>query len=291
MFYRPREPNDYGVSIGTILMDTTLDEIEFLASSQHRVGVLEALIETPLDRRDLRAATGASSPTMGRVLADLEDRRWISKEGRTYELTGLGMFVATRLGAFRDSMRLEHAVREVWPWLPHDLEGFSIELFADVTVSRPGPGYPYQPVERITELVQEAGLMRGFGMVMLKSSNLEVFFARSLVDLRSDYVYPPDVFEQILAWDPEAVLEAVQHPNCTVWLHDDLPLDDRCGICLFDDHVSICCYDGETGAFQATIDTGSLELVEWAESYYEQLRAEAKPFHDADDLVSPDSSL
>ena len=270
-------------------MDRTLEDIEFLASSQHRVGVLDALIETPRDRRDLRTATGASSPTMGRVLTDLEDRHWIVKAGRTYELTDLGEFVATRLRAFRDDMRLEHAVREVWPWLPHELEDFTIELFADLVVSRPGPGYPYQPVERVTELVQNAGLMRGFGMVMLKSSNLEVFFARSLEDLRSDYVYPPEAFEQILAWDPEAVLKAVQHTNCTVWLHPDLPLDDRCGICLFDDHVSICCYDGETGTLQATIDTGSPELVEWAESYYERLRAEATPFHDADDLVSVDS--
>ena len=270
-------------------MDRTLEDIEFLASSQHRVGVLDALIETPRDRRDLRTATGASSPTMGRVLTDLEDRHWIVKAGQTYELTDLGEFVATRLRAFRDDMRLEHAVREVWRWLPHELEDFTIELFADLVVSRPGPGYPYQPVERVTELVQNAGLMRGFGMVMLKSSNLEVFFARSLEDLRSDYVYPPEAFEQILAWDPEAVLKAVQHTNCTVWLHPDLPLDDRCGICLFDDHVSICCYDGETGTLQATIDTGSPELVGWAESYYERLRAEATPFHDADDLVSVDS--
>ncbi len=271
-------------------MDTTLEDIEFLSSSQHRVGVLDALIESPCDRRELRTLTGASSPTMGRVLTDLQTRHWITKEGRTYRLTDLGEFVANRLGEFRNAMDLERSLREVWPWLPHELENFSVELFSDVTVSRPGPGYPYQPVERITELVQDAGLMRGFGMVMLKSSNLEVFFARSLDDLRSDYVYPPEVFEQIFEWNPDAVLKAVRHSNCTVWIHDDLPLDDRCGICLFDDHVSICCYDRETGALQATIDTGSPELVEWAESYYVRLRAEAEPFHDVDDLISLDSN-
>ena len=60
-------------------------------------------------------------------------------------------------------MGVEHSIREVWPWLPHELENFSIELFADITVAKPGPGYPYQPVERITEFVQNAGLMLGFG--------------------------------------------------------------------------------------------------------------------------------
>ena len=272
-------------------MDPTLDDIEFLASSQHRVGVLDALLVTPCDRDDLRTATGASSATMGRILSDFENRHWITREGRTYRVTDLGEFVATRLCEFRDAMGLEGSLREVWPWLPYELEDFTVELFDDIVVSRPGPGYPYQPVERITELVRGAGMMRGFGMVMLKSSNLEVFFSRSLDDLRSDYVYPPDVFGQIVAWDPEAVRRAITHPNCTVWIHDDLPLDDRCGICLFDDHVSICCYDGETGALQATVDTGSPELVEWAESYYERLRSEAKPLTEADDGLSVETDL
>ena len=71
-------------------MTRQLDEIEFLARSVHRVGVLDVLAEGPRDRDDLRAATGASSPTIGRVLADLEDRRWIERAGATYELTPLG---------------------------------------------------------------------------------------------------------------------------------------------------------------------------------------------------------
>ena len=269
-------------------MSATLEEIEFLASSKHRVGVLDVLSDGPFDRRELRSATGASAPTMGRVLTDLEDRYWVTNEGKTYHLTDLGSFVATRLREFRDDMHLERSVRELWPWLPYELDDFSIELFDDLMISRPGPGYPYQPVERITELVEEAGLMRGFGMVMLKSSNLEVFFTRSLEDLKSDYVYPPEVFEQIVAWDPDAVAKAVEHPNCTVWIHDDLPLDDQCGICLFDDHVSICCYDGETGALQATIDTGSPGVVEWAESYYDRLRGDAMLCTEVDDFSSID---
>jgi hypothetical protein len=37
-------------------MTSGLDEIEFLARSEHRVGVLDALAERPSDRHDLRAA-------------------------------------------------------------------------------------------------------------------------------------------------------------------------------------------------------------------------------------------
>ena len=50
------------------------------------------------------------------------------------------------------------------------MEGFTVDLFADATVSYPGPGYPSQPVERVTELIESAESMRGFGTTVVKSS-------------------------------------------------------------------------------------------------------------------------
>lgn len=270
-------------------MDAALDEIEFLISSNHRVGVLDALHEHPCDRDGLRTATGASSPTMGRILTDFEDRYWIVKEGQTYRLTDLGEFVAAQLQEFLDAMQFERTLRDIWPWLPHEIDGFSVELFTDVVVSQPGPGYPYQPVERLTDLIAETTAMRGFGMAMLKSGNLEVFFDRALDDLECEYIYPPTVFEELLLWDEQTVLETASRANYTVLLHDELPIDERCGICLFDDRVSICCYDQETGTFQSLVDTGSTEMCTWAASYYERLREEARPLDEADNLVSIES--
>lgn len=270
-------------------MDATLDDIEFLASSDHRVGVLDALASGPCDRDDLRTATGASSPTLGRILADFQDRHWIERDGKTYQLTDLGEFVADQFEGFRDAMAYQRRLREVWRWLPHEIDGFSVELFTDVVVSQPGPGYPYEPVERLTDLITTTRTMRGFGMALLKSGNLEPFFENALNGLECEYIYPPAVFEKLLSWDEETVVEAATRANYTVLLHNDLPLNDRCGICLFDDRVSVCCYDPETGTLQSLVDTGSDEMRTWAESYYEQLRDEARPLDDADDLLSVES--
>ncbi len=270
-------------------MDATLDDIEFLVSSDHRVGVLDALVGGSCDRDDLRTATGASSPTLGRILADFQDRHWIERDEKRYQLTDLGEFVADQFEGFRDAMAYQRRLREIWPWLPHEIEGFSVGLFTDVVVSRPGPGYPYKPVERLTELITTTKTMRGFGMALLKSGNLEPFFDHALKDMECEYVYPPVVFEELLSWDEDVVAEAATRPNYTVLLHDDLPLNDRCGICLFDDRVSICCYDSETGALQSLVDTGSDGMRTWAESYYEQVRDGAHPLDDADDLLSIES--
>lgn len=270
-------------------MNASLADIEFIVRSDHRVAVLEMLTEHPYDRTDLRTATGASSPTMGRVLADFEDRHWIVRNDQTYELTALGEFVSDRLREFRDAMQLERTLREVSRWLPHEINGFSVSLFTDAVVSYPGPGYPYQPVERFTRLLRQTQTMRGFGMAILKSSNLEAFFDRALEDLECEYIYPPAVFEELLFWDEETVMEAARRANYTVLLHDALPCSEWCGVCLLDERVSICCYDPETGMLRALVDTESAEMRMWAESTYERYRDKALPLEESDTIVSSES--
>ncbi len=108
-------------------MESSLDDIEFLARSDHRTAVLDALAERPCDRNELRATTGASSPTMGRILGDFEERRWIVRKGPNYRLTPLGDYVAERFADLRKAMKTERKLRDVWQWLPREMEDFSVE--------------------------------------------------------------------------------------------------------------------------------------------------------------------
>lgn len=261
-------------------MEGTLDEIEFLVASDHRVSVLEALRDSPRDRNDLRGLTGASSPTMSRILVDFENRNWIERNDRVYRLTGLGAFVVDRLDAFVDAMGTEQELRDVWPWLPHDIEGFTVDLFDDVTVTRPNPGYPDRPDERRLQLIDDASVWRGFGMAMLGLRTLNASFGRFLDEsdeLRCDYIYPTDVFDELLAWDSDAIAEAARSESYTVMLHDGLPIDDRFEICIFDDRVTISCYDQETGGLQALVETTSPEMYSWAADNFERFRQDARP--------------
>ncbi|WP_332898900.1 helix-turn-helix transcriptional regulator [Haladaptatus sp. CMSO5] len=258
-------------------MDSAIDDIEFLARSAHRVGVLEALETSPHDRADLRAVTGASSPTMGRILSDFEHRRWIVREGRTYELTPLGEFVADRFLRLCAAMETEHKLRDIWQWLPREMEGFSVDLFADAVVSVPGPGYPYEPVERLTQLIQGTSRMRGFDTIVQKSINNEAVCDAVLSGMELEYVFSPTALEGTYAWNPERVQEVATSENCTVLVHDNLPDGDRCGLGIVDDRVGICCHDIATGALVAIIDTDAPAAREWALSVYERVRADATP--------------
>ena len=257
-------------------MNPSLEEIDFLARSGHRVGVMEELTNGPRERRDLRDATDASSPTMSRILSSFEDRRWIVRDGPSYELTSLGEFVAERFLDLREAMDIERKLRDVWQWLPREMEGFSVDLFTDAVVSYPGPGYPYEPVERLTHLIENTTRLRGFDSIVFKSINNETVCQAVIDGMELEYVYSPSALEKTLAWNPDRVKEIASRDHCTVYVHDDLPDRSRCGLGIVDDRAGICCHDAETGALTAVIDTGAPAARAWAISTFEQVREEAR---------------
>jgi predicted transcriptional regulator len=267
-------------------MGSPIEEIEFIASSKHRGGVLDTLVEGGCDRADLQAVTGAHASTIGRVLGDFEERRWIERSGPTYELTPLGEFVADRFAALRDAMETEGKLRDVWRWLPREMEELSVDMFADAVVSYPGPGYPYEPLERVIQLVEESDSMFAFGATVYKSVANEAFCQAILNGMEVEYVFTPAVLAATVDWNPELFERVAARDHCTVLVHDDLPDRTRCGIDIFDDRVAICCHDVETRALRAWIDTDASEAREWAWSVFERYRREARPV-DEDALEIP----
>jgi predicted transcriptional regulator len=223
---------------------------------------------------------------MGRVLADFEDRGWVVRDGRIYELTRLGEFVAEEFVEFCESMATERKLRDVWRWLPREMSKFDIGLFEDAVVSYPGPGYPSQPLERIAELVGRTNSLRGFGATVVKSNNLEAAFTRILDGMESEYVYDPAVFEAVYSWNPELVTEATARENCTHYVHESLPDGDRCGLIILDERVAICCHDGPTGALRAVVDTDSPAAREWADSVYQHIRDDARLIEDPESFLT-----
>jgi predicted transcriptional regulator len=269
-------------------LDRSVEEMEYLARSAHRVGVLTALSEESCDRAELCEATGASPATMSRVIGDFEERGWIVRDGRTYELTRLGEFVTEELVDFCESLATERKLRDVWRWLPSEMSRFDVDLFEDAVVSYPGPGYPSQPLERIAELVGGTESLRGFGATVVKSNTLDAAFTRIMDGMESEYVYDPAVFEVVYSWNPELVTEATGLENCTHLVHDSLPDGDRCGLIILDDRVAICCHDGPVGALRAVVDTDSPAAREWADSVYQQVRDDARLVEDPESVLSPE---
>lgn len=95
---------------------------------------------------------------------------------------------------------------------------------------------------------------------MIKSDSLDTVCG-AVFDCMVLYVFTPATFETTGAWDFETIRETIACQNSSVHSNDDLPDNNRCGLRIVDDRVSICCHDADTHTPQTVTDTDARELV------------------------------
>lgn len=124
-------------------LDPPLDDVAFVARSNNRVEVLEALAERDLTRRELREATDISQPTVGRILDGFEERSWVSNRGNgnggAYRLTPLGRLLADEFGSLMDTVGTIQTLQEIAPRLPLEEMDFDLRALADARITTPEP--------------------------------------------------------------------------------------------------------------------------------------------------------
>lgn len=254
-------------------MIASVEEIEFLTRSEHRVNALGALATGPQSRDDLRAVTDASNATVGRFLNEFDKRTWIKRDGHQYELTPLGEFIADGFFDLVERFETERLIRDVWKWFPSDL-GFTIEMFSGGTVTHQNERNPYCPNDRYVELIETSDSLREFGTVPHKSENVTIVLERAIANMQVELIFPREVLKYMLELEPELATEALESGNLVLLVHEDLPG----GFGIFDERVGTCCRDYQTGLSRVLLDTDNTGTLEYAESLYNSYRSEATPF-------------
>jgi predicted transcriptional regulator len=94
--------------------ETPIDDIAYLARSEHRGPTLIALTVRPRSRSELWEMTGVSESTIRRTLSEFDDRDWVYRNGYQYEATQLGAFVASAMPDLIDRVETERKLRNVW---------------------------------------------------------------------------------------------------------------------------------------------------------------------------------
>ncbi|WIV65861.1 helix-turn-helix transcriptional regulator [Natrialbaceae archaeon AArc-T1-2] len=261
-------------------MDPALEEVEFLARSTNRVEVLAALADQPRTRRDLESVTGASQPTLGRILRDFEDRRWVERTDEGYTATATGRLVAEGIVDLRETVETELKLRDVIEWLPTAEMDVDLRRFRDATITVPTETRPSAPVGRSLELVRDADCVRSVS---------HAFNDRSLDLLRRRTTEGEATFEGVFAASAieavtdDAVLcrrfrELVDSENATIRVYDGaVPL----AVTIADDVVSLLVRDDD-GVLQAAVDTDDEAVREWARETHERYWTDSRPLEVAD---------
>lgn len=263
-------------------MDSAPDDVEFLARSAHRVAVLEALAEGPLTRADLRAAVGASDPTIGRILSDFDDRGWVRRAGHDYHLTHPGAFVADHFAALLERLATERHLRDVWDLLPGDLDGFTLDLVADAVVTTVEPGDPYAPANRCASFYPTTSTVRGFDAALTAPHNFGTLADLIEDGLEAEFVLTPGLSRNLRTSYPDRERRIDTAESATIWWSDTLPMNR---LIIFDDRVGVGGYDPASGVLAVYVDSDDPDLREWAVATFETFRREARPA--AEDTASP----
>lgn len=238
-----------------------VDTIAYLANSEARLTVLQALGTAPRSFRTLAGTTGISPERLSRVLEELEDRDWISERDGMYRLTPFGTRVVEGFATMLEVLAVERRLRPVLPWFPTAEVPFDIECLRDAEVVRSTESDPERPVHRTVALLGAgdrlrivadhvpSALLDGIWRAVVRSgASLDAVITRGFIDtVRAD---------SELAGKFREVLEATE---TTVSVTEGAPP------CVFvvDDTVGIVLTDGEH-TFRAVIISADDRIREWA---------------------------
>lgn len=149
-----------GLSLDEI--EAPLDDIAFLARSNHRIAVMTELADGERTRRELRDAVDVSRPTLGRVLEGFEERSWVSRDDRRYALTPIGQVIVEEFGELMDTVETLQEIGELAPHLPLEAIDFDLRRLAEARITTPTATDSTAHVRREEMLAERADEIRFF---------------------------------------------------------------------------------------------------------------------------------
>lgn len=258
------------------MTSTPLEDVSFLARSDHRVEVLQTLASGPRRRPDLHAETEIPQPTLGRILGGFEDRNWAERRNGEYALTALGELVAERFERLLDTVATVQRLGDVLVQLPTDEIDFDVRAFADAAVWEPEPGDTLSHIRRMEEVWLQADRKRLLGGTLGPASferrrdNAQAFVDR---EMRAETVVSTAMMERGMS-DPELNRLVREHwdPERMVgYLYDGpIPL-----ILAIADGTAMLAPTDENGIPTAVVVTENETVRAWVDARIDEYRERA----------------
>lgn len=256
-------------------MTLPLDDVAFLANSENRVAVLEALAATPQTRQDLLDEFDGSRVTLARALRDFETRCWVERTGHGYRITPLGKWVCEEFTNLVEVIEVEHELRDVLAWFPADQLPFELECLREADIVRPTQNDPLAPVDALVEWWRTADHVSAVTYQMYRAGIKMLWEATVHGELTLDFILTPETVEYLVA-DPKLrvhLTEMLELETVDIWVYDE---PSASLIALVDGVVGIGIND-DTDKPQALIRCSDDAVRTWAEETLAAYREQADP--------------
>jgi len=252
-----------------------IDEIAFLANSANRVAVLERLEGGAHSRHVLAEEAGVSRVTVGRILDDFAERRWITQRGQVAEITPLGSWVRESFEALCEVMAAERSLRPVAPWFPPEGFGFPIEQLHDAEITLVSRADAAAPISKLVREFDDGGRVRAFSFAITGQFLEACWRAVTAGSATWEWVFTPAVFE-VLVSNPRMARwsrELLASGRATYHRYDgDIPYV----VIISGSRVNIRLAD-DGGAATALVQSDDGVVRSWAEETFEGFRRSATP--------------
>jgi predicted transcriptional regulator len=271
-------------------MRDALSDVAFLAGSENRVRVLQALAEDAHTRSELVDASGSSRPTVSRILSAFDERGWIRERNGLYEATPLGTMVAAAFDSLESATETAQHLDDLLPYLPVDTMDFDLRHLRDATIVRQSSGDPLAPIRYGIELIRSSS--RAYGVSRALLPEMVNVGADTVEEHGLDISIVADIhaFQQPAqaadAGYRDAIDRFASDDRIDLYAHADVPHI----VGVLDDDVVVLATD-DRGVVHATIVSDHPVVREWADGLYETYRADAVPVDATTDLDALDDRV
>ena len=256
-------------------MEGGREDIEFLARSETRVQVMDALRrEGELSNTELRDQLDASRTTVQRNLEALEDRGWVRGSNRVYSLATCGELIAHEFTSLRKTVSAAEHLQPVFRWLDRSNPELDLRLLAEADVITASEGDPWAMVNRHVKRLREAENVRAI-LPLVGLHAMEVVRDRTLDDgARVELIATPDVIDTLRnSPDYRRIYDGlIESERFDLYSTDEEVLYY---LGILDDIVQIGV--DEDGEPRALLETEHSEVRGWARDAYEEHLSQARP--------------
>lgn len=253
-----------------------LNDVEFLIRSTNRLDVLDAVQDGPRPRHSLRSETDFSRVTLSRILGDLTDRGWITRQNGQYKITPEGEIVATEVGRLFSNLEAVDTLDRTLRWLPTDRFDFELERLADAEVMLPDEHDLTGQIRWVEGRIQDADRIRSVGTWIAAEILETIVESIAAGGCTFECVIEGHVVDHICD-DPElraSVEMLLESDRADLYRYDGD--DAEITMSILPDGVLLCGQQ-DARSFPEAVATTDEAVVDWATAQFESLRVESTP--------------
>jgi|AntRauTorckE6833_2_1112554.scaffolds.fasta_scaffold05094_2 predicted transcriptional regulator len=252
-----------------------LEDVAYLARSENRVRILEALSQEPHSRRDLVDVTGVSSATVGRVLQELQSHGWAERTPRGHLTTPAGDRIVAEFEPFLGAMNAIRHLGDAVEWIPTDELDIGLHHFSDVTVRRPDRYDPVDVSDFFIDLLEDAATIDALThLVPIEAKETTMLDGVRTGRLTVDLVLTKGLLDYLRGRPGHRARWAdLVESGATVYGYDDrIP----CNLFVIDDFVILGKSHSDSGHPYAFILSENPTIRAWAHDLVDRYRTAAE---------------